>query len=189
MGVGNTQQSTGLSIIGDKICQRVIKGTENSVSRINKKGVEVWELQWNFVEGKIERVDTKDGDYGKQWEITLWDGVKHWTLRLPYSSRTAKAFLCCLPNVDLSKPVRIQSAIKDDKQSLFVSQDGSALKWAFTKAEPNGLPKMEKIKVKGNEVWDDSEQLAFLEKMVTERFARVTKAPTLTEEEINSLPF
>jgi hypothetical protein len=52
------------------------------------------------------------------------------------------------------------------KSSIFINQDGVSLKHAFTKDAPNGLPPMTQVTVKGSLVWDDTDQMVFLEKMV-----------------------
>ena len=49
---------------------------------------------------------------------------------------------------------------------LILYQDGKSLKHAYTKDAPNGLPQMTQVMVKGTQVWDDTDQMIFLEEMV-----------------------
>ena len=66
------------------------------------------------------------------------------------------------------------------------------MKWFFTKNNPNGLPPLQKIKIKGKETWDDSEAMEFLEKMVTGHIVPTLRSlqdiPTSTDP-ADDLPF
>jgi hypothetical protein len=84
--------------------------------------------------------------------------------------------------------------IENDKKkvTLFLQQGGKALKHAYTKDEPNGLPQMKQIKVKGVMQWDDTEMMEFLENMVnTTILPKLKKAdPVAVEgEETDEAPF
>ena len=88
------------------------------------------------------------------------------------------------------------------KQFSYIKQDGATVKSKYTKDEPNGMPPMEKKKLKGQEVWDDSDQLDFLDEMLKKdvlpqlRKSGETIIPdqedlpiTEVHEEIDPLPF
>lgn len=72
--------------------------------------------------------------------------------------------------MDLTKEMKVSPSVKEvdgkNKSSLFVNQDGKALKHAFTRDNPNGMPDMEQVLVNGQNVWDDTKRLAFLQNMV-----------------------
>ncbi len=51
---------------------------------------------------------------------------------------------------------------------------------AYTKEDPNGLPEMTKKRVKGKDVWDDSDMMDFLESMAKDW---VKSFPQITDEE------
>jgi hypothetical protein len=84
-----------------------------------------------------------------------------------FSSGYSASFLKTLPNVKLSDRVQITPKLTiegDKKKSVcFLNQNGSGLKWAFTRENPNGMPDLVKIKVKGKDTWDDSDRMEFLE--------------------------
>jgi len=151
----------------------------------------VHEVYHDSVTGKLVRIRTKDSQqYGKSWLFDFIDGGEEWTLQLSYSNSSAKNLLKILPNADLTKEMKVQPSQKigDDgkkKTSLFVSQDGVTLKHAYTKDNPNGLPQMEKVTVKGQEVWDDTKQLEFLHSMVVTtiipKFPKRETAPVAQE--------
>ena len=166
---------TFLNITDGKICRRVSAPTATSVERVNKLGNTVHEEFYSGWEGIITNITTKETDYGKNWEVTLQDDDTTAVLSFGYSSGYAAAFLKTLPNVDLQKPVslspKLQTIGDKKKATIFVSQNGQALKWAFTKDNRNGLPDLKKIKVKGKDTWDDSDMMEFLENMVKELFS------------------
>ena len=162
---------------------------------MNKMGKIVHEEFMDGLSGRITEIKTKDHpDYGKFWLITLTDGDWSGVVQIKYSSGYASAFLKMLPNVDLSKDVTIvpKMTIDGDKKkaSLFIMQDGTPLKHFYTKDNPNGLPQMKKIKVKGKETWDDTEMMEFLEKMVfTEVVPKLNGASSEDSKEIEDLDF
>jgi hypothetical protein len=165
---------TFLTITDGKICRRVSAPTATSVERVNKLGNTVHEEFYSGWEGIITNITTKETDYGKNWEVTLQDDDSTAVLSFGYSSGYAAAFLKTLPNVDLSKSVslspKLQTIGDKKKATIFVSQNGQALKWAYTKDNRNGLPDLKQIKVKGKITWDDSDMMEFLENMVKDLF-------------------
>ena len=64
------------------------------------------------------------------------------------------------------------------QSSLFVNQEGVSIKHAYTKAEPNGMPDMEQVVIKGEKVWDDTKRLEFLHDMVMKNIV-----PKLAQQE------
>ena len=67
-------------------------------------------------------------------------------------------------------------------------QDGNKIAPYYTKEDPNGLPQMKKIKVKGKEQWDDSDMMAYLENIATSIFTTLT-ATELEDDEDDTAPF
>lgn len=174
MGLGNNNSATYLSIADGKIPRRFPHVTETSKERIITKGPNagkvVHEEHYGYVDGFIKDIKTKDSDYGKSWLVTLEDEGGEYILQMDYSGGYSSAFLKALPNVDLSKKVKLIPSMKivNDKKkvTLFINQEGKACKHAFTKDNPNGLPQMVQVKVKGELQWDDSDMMEFLEEMV-----------------------
>lgn len=177
MGLENNTSAKFLSIGDGKITKRVKEPTDNSVSRVTKEGKTVHEEIYDAISGIITEIKTTDHpQYGRFWNIMLQDGNESFSLQMNYSGGYASAFLKLLPNVDLSEAVRIIPSMKIDngkkKVSLFITQHGEPLKHFYTKDNPNGLPPLQKVKVKKSgklvEQWDDNEMMEFLEKMVVE---------------------
>jgi hypothetical protein len=179
MAVGNNSNAIYYSIYDGKICRQFREATPNSKTRVNKNGKTVFEEFYDYIDGVITSITTKDGDYGRFWIVTLDDGGQTQMLQIQASSGFANGFLKALPNVDLSSKVKLIPSTKQEgdkkKSTLFISQHGNPVKWFFTKENPNKLPPLEKKKVKGKEVWDDSEAQEFLEAYVRDHI--VPKLP------------
>lgn len=167
------QSNTGIfyGISNGKIVRQFQSKTARSVERTNKNGKQVHEEFYDYLDGIITGITTKDHtDYGKFWVITLKDGEQDQILQFNYSSGYANGFLKALPNVDLTSKVKLSPSAKTEdgktKTTLFINQHGKAIKWFYTKETPNGIPELRQQKVKGKIVWDDSDIMEFLEKMV-----------------------
>ena len=130
--------------------------------------------------GKLVDIKTQEGTYGKTWNFMFKDKEDIYTLQLSYSNSFSTAILKMLPNIDLTKEMKVSPSVKEvdgkNKSSLFINQDGKALKHAFTRDNPNGMPDMEQVTVNGSQVWDDTKRLVFLQNMVD-----TTILPKLTE--------
>lgn len=155
---------------GAKFAVRSQQGVAGAIERTNKLGKQVYEIYHDSFTGKLIAIRTRDSAYGKNWEFDFQDGGQIYTLQLSYSNSYATNLLKILPNVDLTKEMKLQPSSKivdgKTKSSLFVSQDGVTLKHAYTKDKPNGLPNMVQVMVKGNPTWDDTDRLVFLDAMV-----------------------
>lgn len=171
-----------LSIADGKLVQRQQQPTSSSVERVTKTGKLVHEESFKTLNGVLKKVITHENDYGKQWLLTLEDNGVKYIVAMPYSSRYATSFLKVLPNLILANEIKIMPWSMISKEDatkkitgITVYQEGLKIAPAYTKENQNGLPQMKKIKVKGKEVWDDSDMLHFLEEMVTNLFNE--KAP------------
>lgn len=190
-----TSHAAFYSITDGRICRTFKAATAKSIERVNKMGKIVHEEFCNALSGRITAITTKDHpDYGKFWLITLVDGDWSGVVQIKYSSGYASAFLKLLPNVNLSKDVTIQPKMVVDgdkkKASLFIMQESVPLKHFYTKDNPNGLPQMKKLRVKGKDTWDDTEMMEFLEKMVfTEVVPKLNGASSEDSKEIEDLDF
>lgn len=179
-----------LGISDGKISRRVVQPTTDSKQRTSKTGKIVNEEFYKGWQGKIVDISTKDNEFGKQWLITIQDEDGTAILQMPYSSGYSMAFLKCLPNVDLSRHVKIIPSLKMEgdkkKTTVFLEQGGTPIKWAFTKDNPNGLPELKQKKIKGKVVWDDSEILEFLEEMVkSDILPKIKKSAPVTADDID----
>ena len=171
MGAINNSTAIYLTISDGRICRRVQSPTNSSVQRTTKDGRVVNEEHYNGWMGKITNITTRESEYGKEWQVEINDGTMNVILSFKYSSGYAASFLKALPNVNLNLPVTFtpKATEVDGKKrtTMFLSQNGAAIKWAYTKDNPNDCPGLKQIKVKGQSTWDDSDMMEFLEAMVT----------------------
>lgn len=170
MGLENREGGKYITILNGKFAVRSKEGEPGAVQRVNKLGNTVWEKFYDSFTAKLVNIRTRDSQYGKSWEFDFRDQGEVWTLQLSYSNSYAKNFIKILPNANLNEEMKLQPAQKIEdgktKSSLFVSQNGVTLKHAYTRTNPNGMPDMEEILVKGAKQLDDSKQLVFLQAMV-----------------------
>lgn len=171
MALNKREEGNFITILGGKFCIRVREGSEGSVTRVNKNNKTVHEKFYDSFTGKLIDIKTQDGEYGKSWIFSFKDGKDVYHLQLSYSNSFATAFLKMLPNADLSKEMKVSPSVKEvdgkNKSSLFINQEGVPLKHAYTMENPNGMPDMEQVTVKGQLVWDDTKRIAFLYDMVS----------------------
>lgn len=184
----NSGGATYLSIADGKIVRNHKEAKSGvTVSRVTKTGKTVHEEKFDSITGRIVGLKTHENDFGKQWHITFTDGEESYIITMPYSSRYSTSFLKALPNVDLTKDVKLMPWSMDDKNDaskkvtgITMWQDGEKILPAFTKENPNGLPQMVQVKVKGQMTWDDSDMMEFLEEKAMQLFAAT--APTTEDE-------
>ena len=190
MSLENRQSGQFITILNGKFCQRVQEGTEGSEQRTNKLGKTVWEKFYTSFTGKLVDIKTQDGTYGKSWVFSFKDTGEVYHLQLSYSNSFATAFLKMLPNLDLTKEMKLSPSVKQvdgkNKSSLFINQNGVPVKHAYTKDNPNGMPDMEQITVKGVPVWDDTKRLEFLQNMVDTLILPKLEGSAVVEESSKS---
>lgn len=188
MGLGNREGGKYITILGGRFAIKAKEGEPGVEMRTNKIGNVVWEKFYDHFTAKLVNIRIRESaQYGKNWEFDFRDGGDVYTLQLSYSNSFATNLLKVLPNVNLEEEMKLQPVQKTEdgktKSSLFVSQNGVTLKHAYTMDNPNGLPPMEKVMVKGQEVWDDSKRLLFLQAMVERDIL-----PQLSKDSVPSSP-
>lgn len=187
-----------LSVSNGKLVQQVKQATTDSIERVNKTGKVVHEVFYKELIGFISSIDTKENDYGKQWQVVFTDGDDRYMVQMPYSGRYSSSFLKALPNIDKAKPVKFMPWEMQDRNDAnkkvtgvtMYQEDGNG--WVkvpsyYTKEEPNGLPEMKQVKVKGKLTWDDHDMITFLEEMAKDW---VKQSSNATEQDaIEEAPF
>lgn len=173
MGLEQNSNKIYLSVADGKIIQRVQEGSEGAISRATKEGKIVYELKHSAISGIISNIAVVEKEFAgkklKQWNIDIEDVGLTYQLQLQYSSGYSTSFLKALlnPVLDFGAPIRIapwMKVVNDKKKtSIYIQQHGEDVPWFFTRENPNGLPEMKQIKVKGDMVWDDFDMMQFLE--------------------------
>jgi len=183
-----------LTVSDGRIVRRFQSPTAESVQRTTKEGKIVNEEFYKGWKGFITDIQFKDHEeYGRFLNVHVDDGESPAVLQMKVDSGYATAFLKTLPNVDLESEVILTPSMKIEgdkkKTSLFVIQHGTTLKWYYNKENPNGLPELKKIKVKGKEVCDSSDVMEFLENMVNETILPKLKQKESSEVDEDEAPF
>ena len=184
-----------LSVADGNLVRQHKEANQYTTQRITKTGKVVHEEFFKELTGKLISISTRENDYGKQWQLTFVDDEATFVVSIPYSSRYAASFLKALPNINLNKEFKLMPWAMKDKvdptktiTGITLYQNDVKIAPYYTKENPNGLPQMQKIKVKGKEQWDDSEMMAFLENMATSIFTTLT-ATELEDDEDDTAPF
>lgn len=182
---------TFVSVFDGKFEIRVKPDTPNSVQRTKKDGETISVLNFGGIEGMITDIKKDVTEWqGKKLaslKIFLQDVDEKYCLNWPYNSSLTTAFYHMVENIDFSRPVRFTSGKKKDKNgiervSLFISQDGKNLKWKYTKDYVYATgevfkPQWEKKTIKGEEVWDNTAEILFFEKILKEKILPKLRNP------------
>lgn len=184
---GSTGQSTIINIVEGTFRRQVAEGTPNSHKRLNKLGKEVHELSYTRLEGYIKAINIEDTEnYGKRIHLTI-QADKDYKLSMPYDNSLAMSIYKMLPNVNPAEQVSFELNRKANDEgklvtSLFMSQNGASIKWAYTRANPNGMPDMKELTVNGKKVWDKTDQLNFLQTNSLDKY--IAKIPSSFQKNV-----
>ena len=126
-------------------------------------------VYFNAISGVINGVKFEKETYqGKDYEkalITLTDNGERYILQMNTESGYFRGFCNSLKSGDPKLAVRISpsSKVENDKPktTCFVSQNGKALKHAYTINNMGNLPQVEKVTFKGKDQWDGTKQIEF----------------------------
>lgn len=179
MGFQSSTVATGATYftLSDGKCRiRLREATPESVSRVTKDGNTVHELVHDEFTGLLRNVEVVDTDFGKQWRITFVDAPSFYVLTLKYSSNYGKTLIQALCNPEWSSTLETtvkpySFSPKDDASRVItgctVSQRGKKIERLYCSSinPVDGkiiLPDLEKVKVRGQEIWDDTKQMEFL---------------------------
>jgi hypothetical protein len=127
---------------------------------------------YSSIEGKITKIEFQDDEYKgvttRKAVLTIVDGDETYLLQLRTDSGYYRGLSFAIGNANIDQPVKLTANSKSidggkSQTTMFVNQNGHALKWTWTKDNPGDLPKLEQIKIKGQMTNDNSKQLEFLE--------------------------
>lgn len=127
---------------------------------------------FTHVSGVLTSITIKEGKFGKELHLGLSDDGEEFLLQMKFDSGYARAFMMAIKNADLRLPMALAPKYEESdgkkKSSLFINQDGKGVKWFWTKEKPGDLPPMTSREWKGKTEWDNTAQMAYLEKMLLE---------------------
>lgn len=201
MGAVHESNAIYLTIANGKLSRRMRQPTEKSIERVTEGGKTVHEEFYKGWTGRITNIYVKEHpEFGKFWNVVLTDEDGDAVIQMNYSSGYSAAFLKTLPNVNLDQEITFSPFMKIEgdkkKTTVFISQNNQPLKHFYTRDNPNDLPQLVKGRFKGQDVWDDTDMMEFLEKMVNNeilpKLKKVQPAPTANKtvvpEPITDIP-
>jgi hypothetical protein len=163
--------------------KKVPEGTPNAVTRTNKEGASVTEIQFTSLSATLTDIKEKEGKFGKAYQFIFQDETESVCLESQTNSGLTSAIINRLPALDLLSPFDIEAkwVVKDGKGRVYYNiYQGSdeAIKdffqeWDEEKKEWNrlhGFPSWEQIEHNGELVWDASKQMAYQKKVVDKYF-------------------
>lgn len=186
----NNEKKVFLSIVGGKFAKRATEGAEGATEREIEypKGTKkmIWEITYSSLEAMIDSVKLKEGEkFGDQLQINMSYVGENFTVTLPVASREGKAFMMCLPNINLAAEVTLQpynyfrKSDQKHMQGLGVVQgkdgDGKGLKVPYSYMEEPTFPKVAEgsdkdefmLAMKSQEVWLKKKTKLFIAKHFT----------------------
>lgn len=169
MGLGTQSggRRTFLNISKGKIVLRTDKGIE----------------PFDNISGVLTSITIHEGKFGKELHLGITDNGDEFLLQMKFDSGYARGFMMAIKNADLKSPMVLtpKHEVVNDKQksTLFVNQFGKGLKWFWNKDNQGDLPPMTSREWKGKIEWDNTAQLAYLEKMLLEEIKPLLPHPAV----------
>jgi hypothetical protein len=199
------QKKNYFNAVQGKFVQRITEEQYNheraessSSVRMRKKkdGGIVYERIFDGISGYLKGYETRDTDFGTiEAMFILEDKGETYVVQFTKGSRPHKMVLQRFPNIDPSKKIFIgvfEGKVNDKEVMMaYVKYDGekSTIQSAFPKDGDHNLPQLEKIKVKGKEVWDDTKQLEYFDNVVIpDMLSRINSKSTIKRHNTPEVP-
>jgi len=132
------------------------------------------------------KLDEYQGQKIKKLYLTLRDGDDSYVLSVGFASSWASSIISFLKSADLKQPLTLIPSYKKEKdkedRKVFVSQNDSYLKSFYTKDKPNGLPAFKQVRLNGEDKYDKTDYLEFLENVVVNELRPQTKGTVVAEK-------
>jgi hypothetical protein len=131
--------------------------------------------QFDEFEGRVLDIKISDdeyqGEHFKKIGLLMRDDTgKQYLLNMKMNSGYGVSFCMLVPNIEWMWPIIISGFSKEvegkKKTGIFIKQRGVFIKWHFTKDNPGELPSLKKVKYKGHDVWDSSDQQNYFLEML-----------------------
>ena len=160
-----------LTVYNGNICQRVEKGTPNSVEVTSATGNVRSLLMFDCIISTLKGLTVSENEFNgkttEQLNVKLYDGEINECLTVPLHSNEAQSIIHRLSNesVNLNGEIRIAAMLDEKKYSLvYIQQNGITIKSPYTKENP--APAWKQLKVNKQIVWDKSEFIDHLKQLI-----------------------
>lgn len=176
MGLGKVKEkkTVFVTIAGGKF---VVRGEgPGAVTRVLEQGPnageEISEFRYDSIDGNIVDAGFEDSEYGERFYLCLKDNEmgEVYKLRIPVNSSFFGQIVKRLPNLNGIDTIYLGIGYDREKERsfIFMRQNSENVPFAFTKADPNGMPDAGSKVVRGKETWDFTEQDNFLYEVAQE---------------------
>lgn len=176
MALGTNTSALYLEVRNGKIYRYSKTNESGTTPVVNSKGETRYFYIYDYVEGHVTNFSTREEDYGGKkkllLQIHLLDGDDNYVLKLDTSSSYFRMFCSVIPNIDWTKVIRFIPRMQEQdgvkKSSMITVNNGTPLKFAFTKDNPNGKPDIVVSRNKRNEIIniDRNDETEFFLKLV-----------------------
>jgi hypothetical protein len=160
-----------LTVYNGNICQRVEKGTPNSVEVTSATGNVRSLLMFDSIISTLKGLTVSENEFNgkvtEQLNVKLYDGETNECLTVPLTSNEAQSIIHRLsaPFIDLNAEIRIAAMLDEKKYSLvYIQQDGITIKSPYTKENP--APAWKQLKVNKQIVWDKTDFIEHLKQLI-----------------------
>jgi len=184
MGLNNTKSPIVYLSIGDgKVTKHLKEYAEGCVTYKTTKGDTKYRYEYESIDGLLKSVSVRPTEFNGvrtekgQWSFLLESDGKLYSVNVPYSSGYAKYILNQLCNItDFSTPIRIKpwKFTPDDSPkpkagcTVYYGEGFNTKGTPRWTKDSTDMPEMKKVKFKGQDSWDDTEQCEFYERAVAE---------------------
>ena len=163
---------------------------EGKFARKNANGdIELFDA----VDGLITSIEFQDDEYNgtkfRKLKLVLEDEGQKYLVQVRTDSGYYRGLTNAIANGDIKQPVKLIASSKlgdngKPQTTIFVQQNGKALKWKWSKDNMGDLPQLEKVKVKGQMVYDNSKQLEYFENFWKSLLITTDPASATAEDEV-----
>lgn len=162
MALGNNSSALYVDIRNGKIFRYSKTEEKGTTPVLNTKGEKKFYYIYDYIEGHVTNFSTREEEIQNTkkmiFQIHMQDGSDNYVVKMGLDTTYFRMFCSVIPNIDWTKKVRLIPRIKEEngvkKSSLIVVNNGTPMKFAFTRENLNGKPDITITKNKKGEVID-----------------------------------
>lgn len=180
--IGQSTRATYINVANGKFVRRLKTADEHpdATTRTTAKGNVIHELDMKSPVGFITGLEFRDNEFNgiinRQLMVTLDVNSEKYIITMPSNSSYAKRLINSAASItDFGVTVRLYAWQMENPEKAGKYWQGISLytpphdkdSKVLPKYSKEEIPDMKKVRVKGNDVWDDEDQMKFYENVVT----------------------
>jgi len=140
--LGQKTNNIYLNIIGGVFHKRVPPSAEGAIERTTKDGKVVHEVLYSFARGLLENIELKDGNFGKEWLLSVTDGDENYVVQVMEESGYGDDLLTKIPLLEKNReytftPFDYLSKNGKKRSKFKIETDGEVLGSAYHRFTQN----------------------------------------------------